>query len=589
MGESRRVALLARPGEACERLRSALQEAGGEIVLEADPSMIEPGALADARAQTILIALDPAVEDALEKFDDVLSDPSLAVIFDEAELAARREGWDAARWVRHLSAKLNRHADVLPPGREPESDALPVPGRPEAPEERHVDADIATFAAEADAIAVDVPREPVIGEAALELPDYDADMGGEIVMESVEPDGIAMHAMSLDDLSSADVSMEAVSMEAVSLDDIAFDDSVAQASADATPDTASFDTSLDEISFGEMTFAELPVHETVQHAPTDAPAFGGIAFTDDVNALDFEAEEGLTDQPRPSFRHDAGDAHDFDAMMRDLGASAANETESDVVEAVAPVRVAPAELPNLDFDIAPIETPAAAAIAARPAKLDFSSLSLADVTDEPHVATPAMAEAAAPHRQHLDSLGEKIATLALVDEAAVSRGAVLILAGIGGPDAVRQILTALPVGFARPVLISQRLDGGRYDRLVQQMARAASLPVTLAEAATVLEPGHVYIVPPEIGLESANGLRFASNATLLAALPPADSAVLLLSGADPALVDPALAHAAKGALVAGQSPDGCYDAAAPMALTARGGEASTPHDLVNRLLLRWPA
>jgi hypothetical protein len=41
---------------------------------------------------------------------------ALAVIFDEAELAARREGWDAARWVRHLSAKLHRHDDVLPPG-----------------------------------------------------------------------------------------------------------------------------------------------------------------------------------------------------------------------------------------------------------------------------------------------------------------------------------------------------------------------------------------------------------------------------------------------------------------------------------------
>src|SRR5436190_16705061 len=123
MGESRRVALLARPGEACERLRAALREAGGEIVLEADPAMIEPSALAQAHAQTVLIALDPAVEDALEKFDDVLSDPSLAVIFDEAELAARRDGWDAARWVRHLAAKLNRHADVLPPGREPDADA----------------------------------------------------------------------------------------------------------------------------------------------------------------------------------------------------------------------------------------------------------------------------------------------------------------------------------------------------------------------------------------------------------------------------------------------------------------------------------
>ena len=123
MAESRRVALLARPGEACERLRAALREAGGDIVLEADPSTIDPQALRAAAVETVLVALDPAVEDALEKFDDVLSDRAIEVIFDEADLAARREGWDAARWVRHLSAKLHRHDDVLPPGREPDGDA----------------------------------------------------------------------------------------------------------------------------------------------------------------------------------------------------------------------------------------------------------------------------------------------------------------------------------------------------------------------------------------------------------------------------------------------------------------------------------
>src|SRR5688572_6008869 len=124
MAESRRVALLARPGEACERLRAALREAGGDIVLEADPSTIEPQALRTAAVETVLVALDPAVEDALEKFDEVLSDRAVEVIFDEADLAARREGWDAARWVRHLAAKLHRHDDVLPPGREPDAEAL---------------------------------------------------------------------------------------------------------------------------------------------------------------------------------------------------------------------------------------------------------------------------------------------------------------------------------------------------------------------------------------------------------------------------------------------------------------------------------
>ena len=139
------------------------------------------------------------------------------------------------------------------------------------------------------------------------------------------------------------------------------------------------------------------------------------------------------------------------------------------------------------------------------------------------------------------------------------------------------------------MLISQRLDGGRYDRLVQQMARAASLPVTLADATVQIAPGHVYIVPPELGIEAGDGLRFATGGSLLDALPSGDSAVLLLSGADPAHVDGALKHGTRGALVAGQSPDGCYDAAAPVALTARGGTAGTPHELVQSLLQRWPA
>src|SRR5687768_177088 len=122
MAEPRRVALLARPGEACERLRAALREAGGEIVLEADPSALTAEALSAAAPQAVLVALDPAIEDALDRFESVFGDPAIAVIFDEADLAAKREGWDAARWVRHLAAKLHQHDDVLPPGRDPDDD-----------------------------------------------------------------------------------------------------------------------------------------------------------------------------------------------------------------------------------------------------------------------------------------------------------------------------------------------------------------------------------------------------------------------------------------------------------------------------------
>ena len=131
---SRRAVLLARPGAACERLRSALSDAGAHLVLEADPTTLQLESLGQVAPQVIVVALDPVTEEVIEKFDPVLADPSVEVIYEEAALAATREGWDLARWVRHLAAKLHGHGDVLPPGHEPEGMEPPEP--PAAPRPR---------------------------------------------------------------------------------------------------------------------------------------------------------------------------------------------------------------------------------------------------------------------------------------------------------------------------------------------------------------------------------------------------------------------------------------------------------------------
>ena len=133
VSEAKRVALLARPGEARERLRVALHEAGADIVLEDDPNTLDAEALGGSAPQVVLVALEPAIEDSLERFDSVLHDPAVAVIFDEADLAARRQGWDAQRWARHLAAKLHGHRDVLPPGREEDVVLQLEPGLPVTP------------------------------------------------------------------------------------------------------------------------------------------------------------------------------------------------------------------------------------------------------------------------------------------------------------------------------------------------------------------------------------------------------------------------------------------------------------------------
>lgn len=427
-----RVALLARPGNACDRLQSALLDAGAQVVLVADPNQIDVGGIRTADAQAILIALEPSVEDALDRFDAVLGDPSITVIFDEAELAAQREGWDAARWVRHLAAKLNRHGDVLPPGAEAASGILHGVGM------------------------LDLNRPP----------DTDLDIAG----------------LDISDLDTGRLDGGAVGMGALD---------------------------VDAVDNGDLDIGDL--------------------------AREFEALAAAMPEPGDAMQHVDGPV--AAALPMTLAVGGENST--------------PARSGGDD-----------------------------DATNN-------------RFRRDLDELQERIATMELVDAPrAISHrtGAVLVLAGIGGPDAVRQLLAALPAEFPRPVLIQQRLDGARHDKLVRQMQRATSMPVHLAAPGGALHRGHVYILPTDVGIGiQDNALRFQDGGDLFASLPADDSAVVLLSGSDPACLDAAMGLSWGGALVAGQTPDSCYDATAAEALIARGAEAGAPAEIGKRLATRWPA
>jgi chemosensory pili system protein ChpB (putative protein-glutamate methylesterase) len=407
----KRVALLARPGPAREQLRLALNEVGAQIVLEDDPNTLDSAALGDASPQVVLVALESAIEDSLSRFDPVLHDPSVMVIFDEAELAARREGWEAKRWVRHLSAKLNGHADVLPPGGELD-DTRPEPGLPLSPAQIHADAVIEPHLEEAQGLAFELPR------------------GG---LERVE----------------------------------------------------------DEETSGSSQSIDLETWKPSIATEHDAPLHDG-----------FGSEE-------------------------------------------AP-EVAVAEPPPLP----------AAPVKSRGLTLELESI-------------------------HSTAAGPTV------------RGAALLFAGIGGPDAVRKVLADLPPDLSRPVLVQLRLDGGRYDNLVKQMERVSALPVQLAKAGEAAQAAHVYVLPNDVMANVIDGaVHFVEGVLqvdgLIASLPPAESAVLLLSGSDPSQVEAALGFAAKGGFAAGQSPQGCYDPAASKALAARGGMVATPTELATHLASHWP-
>ena len=113
----------------------------------------------------------------------------------------------------------------------------------------------------------------------------------------------------------------------------------------------------------------------------------------------------------------------------------------------------------------------------------------------------------------------------------------------------------------------------------------------MAQPGDPLQAGTVHVLPDGIDVQAAPaGLVFApaDGQPSFAALPAGDSALLLLSGADAALVDRALSLALAGGLVLGQSAENCFDPSTSNALVARGGEALSLAKLPLKLLERWP-
>src|SRR5690606_18398431 len=136
---------------------------------EGDPADLDPDTVASNSPRVVLVSLEPAVEDALERFDDLLARPDVEVMYDDAEGTGQLDGWDLARWARHLAAKLVG-SDVLPPV-PGDAEALPQmdfssmePGAPPSPAEVMADEKLEDYAAESLDLSEWVPSEPRLAE-----------------------------------------------------------------------------------------------------------------------------------------------------------------------------------------------------------------------------------------------------------------------------------------------------------------------------------------------------------------------------------------------------------------------------------------
>lgn len=531
-----KVALLAREGDAREQLRRALADLGAELVLEADPNSVDAAALAGSGARAVLFSVEPATEPALDRLDEMLADPALGVIFDEAETTARLEGWDLNRWARHLAAKLLGR-DVLPPGAPPaEHDEAATHLEPWVAQPAPVIADeaIAAFEVEAGVSADTVPSAPRLDEAAPEVGDIDL-RGLEVI-----------------------------------------DDAPSEPAPSAVPEAAplavaGFDLDADDngMEVEELTLTEA---ELAAFGDLETLTFSGSSDDEALDAIVLE-DDG------------AAEGIDLDPELARLVASVDEQ-----VEAQSRVERPPLERPaDFDADEPPLvlaEAPAAPPPPAAP-RFDLSALELAPLDDRPAVApvVPPPPPVVAVDTDHL-SLAP------IVDEAGgapadVSRF-VLVLSGIGGPDAVRHLVRALPTGFPAAVLLQQALDGGRHDRYVEQLARISRLPVALAEARETPPIREVRVLAD--GATVAGALDFAAGpSALVEAVQATDGAIVVLSGADPALVECIADAMAAGVRVIVQDPASCFDGKAADALRAAGAPAVATVDLAARLDACFPS
>lgn len=407
------VALVYQAEALHQHLRSALTEYGARLVYETPTAGFTRGALDASGAEVVVVNLDPGVDEELEAIDDLLVDSSRRVIFNDGEVSSRLEGWDQARWARHLAAKIMGIERLDPPrpeGAEAIPERTPRKSAPTPPPRVSVAAEptprvVVPTAAPAPAPAPVAPKP--IAAALAPVVEPPAPAGDELGFDfGISPDEIerAMAAdtgeaikRTRDQLTTTiePVGPELVSAEAAVApggprvpDDLAVREIDLDRTANRMPEAsaqAPSEFSLDSefASLFDEAAVDTPVNVAREPA-ADEPSFdlGDLAQFADLNF----------DEPAPHSGAPAG----LDDILLSLSQGAEEEPKPAAAKPGAPAKPAAAP-PAVPTARAP--APAASPAAKKADENPFASL-MADLTLEPigddEAPTPAPAPAAKP-------------------------------------------------------------------------------------------------------------------------------------------------------------------------------------------------
>lgn len=159
---------------------------------------------------------------------------------------------------------------------------------------------------------------------------------------------------------------------------------------------------------------------------------------------------------------------------------------------------------------------------------------------------------------------------------------VAVGASLGGLDATKVILAALPRSFPCPVVIVQHRLAEVDSRLVELLSARSAMPVVEPDDKEAIEPGRVYVAPPNYHLiVEAGFFSLSLDAPVLFARPSidvmfesvadsygADGVAVMLTGSNDDGAAGARAVKAAGGRVVVQDPETAKAPEAPRAVLA---------------------
>lgn len=502
------VALVYGDAEACAHLRTALAEFNADIVYDSPGDDLDRTALGASGAKVAVVNLDDVLDPSLDEVYGVLEACGCRVVFNDPNSSVTLEGWEHARWVRHLAAKLRDDVDVDPPR---PADAEPV----NVAEAAHLgdqwlDDALGVLAADdgtPGAGSNEQQLESAVGLDAVQIPadELGGDLDAAFTLEPVESRPDTSAGSEVPSATGAAADVDAVA----DLDFATGPDAAAQADAAGS----------------------VPVPSVVEPALADSEALTDNALPEDALAIDWSLlDDDNVDAAETTAPASEAVAEGLDAMF-DRGqqplADDDFEFHAGETPAVAAATALPDEPPTSDLPPSSQWTLVDDTVAPPPSGKPFVTDDDAAKPKTTRVPGQSIAESLAdrdfgielvdpieylapeaPPREtelytapELMSMAEALAPQQIdenIHAEAVAKPlprVVVMAASIGGPDAVREFLSGLPENFPAVFILTQHMGTEFIDMMVKQLSKFSALPVRVPVSGERAGAGEVLVVP----------------------------------------------------------------------------------------------